>query len=129
MTGWLLSIGEDRLGIGGSNGPMGRLIFASGRTALVAGKAVIGLKTWNHLVLVRDGSKVNVYLNGQETPEISVVSDAHASSQSASLYFGGRADAADSFEGKIDEVAVYDRALSPLEISDHFRLSGMTGHP
>jgi hypothetical protein len=127
-TGWLLATASaDSLGIGGTAGSTGRLIFASGRNTPVAGKTAIAEKTWNYVVLVRDGSKVNVYLNGRETPEISATSDAGVPAQGGSLFVGGRADPVDSFEGKIDEVAIYDGALSPLEISDHFRLSGMIG--
>jgi len=123
-TGWLFSNAtQDSLGIGGTDGSPGKLIFAADRTPPVSGKTVIAEKTWNHLVLVRDGSRVNIYLNGQHAPEISVVSDTRAQAQGP-LFLGGRADPADTFEGKLDEVAVYDRVLTPLEISDHFRLAG-----
>ena len=37
---------------------------------------------------------------------------------------GGRADRADGFEGRLDEVAIFDRALSAAEISAQFRASG-----
>ena len=38
-----------------------------------------------------------------------------------SLFVGGRSDDLGHFEGKIDEVAVYDRALSADEIAEHVR--------
>ena len=36
------------------------------------------------------------------------------------LFVGGRSDGFANFEGKIDEVAVYDRALRPEEIAAHY---------
>ena len=76
-------------------------------------------KTWNHVVLVREGRKMRVYLNGK--PEISGESDPAAG---ADLFIVGRPGASESFEGKIDEVAVYRRALSAEEIERHFRSAG-----
>jgi hypothetical protein len=38
---------------------------------------------------------------------------------------GSREDTANTFEGKIDEVAVYARALKPDEIAQRYRRSGM----
>ena len=37
---------------------------------------------------------------------------------------GGRSDNRDNFEGKLDEVAVYERALSPEEVRVHHRIAG-----
>jgi Concanavalin A-like lectin/glucanases superfamily len=126
-TGWLLSSGEaTSVGIGGISGARGKLILVSDRMKPMSGKTVISDKTWNYVVLVREGSKVNVYLNGQETAEISASLPTSEDIRSDRLYIGGRPDPTDSFEGKIDEVAVYDRTLSPLEISDHYRLSGLS---
>ena len=36
------------------------------------------------------------------------------------LFFGGRNDKAFGFEGRLDEAALYNRALSAKEIADHF---------
>jgi hypothetical protein len=127
ITGWLLSSAADEsIGIGGTAGSAGQLILASDRQILKSGKSVLAPKTWYYLALVRDGPTVNVYLNGKGTPEISAPSAFSVTSPKHSLFFGGRADPPESFEGKLDDVAVYDRTLTPLEISDHFRASKMS---
>ena len=43
-----------------------------------------------------------------------------------SLFFGGRCDNQFNFEGKLDEIAVYTRALSIAEIRAHYQASGLT---
>ncbi len=87
----------------------------------LAGRTVIESKTWNHVALVRDGSRVAVYLNGNTAPEIAGEA---APDKSRDVFLGGRSDKEATFEGRIDEVAIYDRALSPQEIRRHYELAG-----
>lgn len=125
MTGWLFSTGGGlALGIGGSGTNEGRLILVDGDRQQ-AGVSPIPLKSWTHIVLLRDGHSVRVYLNGNPTPDVSLNLAADESLTVSEVFFGGRPDQGNSLEGKIDEIAVYNRALSPAEISDHFRLAGL----
>lgn len=124
-TGWLFSRGHDQslsvfgdhLGVGGKSGNTGRLIFFSGtdEKAMTAGKTEIPRWQWQHAVLVRDGKAVRAYLNGQLELEASHVIDPFA--PLGQLFFGGRSDNDSNFEGRIDEVAVFDRALSGDEVA------------
>jgi len=132
-TGWIFSRGTDRgrsdaLGIGGTNGSPGRLIYTDG-TKRVAGSTPVLLKGWNHVVFSRQGERIKVYLNGSTVPDISAVEKSRSAFPAGDFLFGARSGNANTLEGKLDEVAIYDRALAPLEISDHFRVSGMGGHP
>ena len=122
VTGPLISRGGDRLAIGGTEAAPGRLVFGDGdRTAV--GKTRIAWRTWNHVVLSRDGKSVAVHLNGQAEPELRA-SEAGNPPGVETLWIGGRQDGREGFEGKIDEVAVYDRALSAAEAAEHFKASG-----
>jgi Concanavalin A-like lectin/glucanases superfamily/Neutral/alkaline non-lysosomal ceramidase, N-terminal len=135
VTGYLFSRGKegdttaagDHLGIGGTyqNGTQGKLIFFNGNKAndLLIGINQLKLKTWNHVVLVRNGKQVSVYLNGNETPEISGEIKSTYPSKSSAIFIGGRCDHFANFEGKIDEVAIYNRVLSSKETSGHFKKS------
>ena len=124
-TGWLFSRGHDQslslfgdhVGIGGKSGNTGRLIFFSGpdEKTVTAGKTEIPRWQWQHLVLVRDGNAARIHLNGRLELESSNVIDPYA--PPGQLFFGGRSDGDSSFEGRIDEVAVFDRALSADEIA------------
>ena len=132
-TGYLFSVGpsrvnggpHDSLGIGGTSGEKGKLIFshsASGESA--HGATDIGVKTWHFVAIVRDDDKARVYLNGKTMPEISGKRARERFASSGKLFIGGRSDSVANFEGKIDEVAVYRRALPAAELAAHFAASG-----
>ena len=120
VTGYLFARGDESLAITGAGHSPGKLAFG-----VLAGRTTIVPKTWNHAVLVRDGSRVAVYLNGNPAPEIS---GAAAPETSKNIFVGGDAGREANFEGKMDEVAIYNRALSPEEISRHYQLAGVIPH-
>lgn len=91
----------------------------------VSGRTHLKLRTWHQVVLVRDGRSVAVYLDGQPTPELSGEADVALGSDEKSVFVGGRSDGTVSFEGKVDEVAWFDRALTPAEVSALHAASGL----
>jgi hypothetical protein len=99
----------DVLGIAG-----GRLFLQAGTESL-QGSTALGLKTWHHVLVVRDGDAVAVFLDGR--PEIE--GRAPAPAADAPLFLGARADGTDSFEGRLDEAAVFPRALDREELGRH----------
>jgi hypothetical protein len=111
----------DHLGIGGLAAAPGKLIFqhGDGRDGAkpLAGRTEIARWTWNHAVFVRDGQAVRVYLNGAAQPEIETDSPADLPPAVEQLFFGGRGDNQSNWEGRLDEIAVFDRALSADEIA------------
>lgn len=123
-SGWLFSRGQDHglsvygdhLGIGGKSGNTGKLIFFSGtdEQKIVAGKTEIPRWQWQHLVLVRNKGKVSAYLNGSLELEAENVIDPFV--PLGECFFGGRTDGDSSWEGRLDEIAVFDRALKADEI-------------
>ena len=127
VTGWFLSRGRDlvlddygdHLGIGGTNGHSGRLVFLHGSDEnsekLVAGDTQIERWTWYHVVYVRDGESVRIYLNG--TPEMELTAPAERLSILPRLFLGGRCDNQFNWEGRMDEVSLFDRPLSAEEIA------------
>ncbi|NQT84437.1 DUF1028 domain-containing protein, partial [bacterium] len=141
VTGYLFSRGidgakdapGDHLGIGGKHIATGRLLFFNGNALnqVLSGKTEISPRTWNHVVLVRDAKKVRVYLNGETTPEISGEAATGFPSNVRQLFIGGRNDNFANFEGKIDEAAVYDHALSADEVAEHYHAGASieTSHP
>lgn len=111
------------LAIGGTATTPGRLVFSTGSTAIknLVGKTGIAPETWHHLALVCQGNQAAVYFDGNREPEIAGEVPAD---QAAKLHVGGRSNSLTSFEGKIDEVAIFDRVLSSAEITGHFQASG-----
>ena len=127
VAGWLASRGPDHglgpdgdhLGLAGSGKHAGRLVFLHGNdeTKLVVGRSPIDRWTWSHAVLVRDGANVRVYLNGAAAPELETRVGKGVPPGFDQWFFGGRSDRASSWEGRLDEIAVFDRALSPADIA------------
>ena len=136
VTGYVVSRGRDgdpsaagdHLGIGGTHQPefTGKLIFFNGneRNTILAGLTEISWREWHHVVLVRESRRVTVYLNGNTTPEISGEADITLAPDEKSIFLGGRCDNFANLEGKLDEVAVYDRALKPEEVAAHYQVAG-----
>jgi hypothetical protein len=118
VSGWFysrdhnhgLSAYGEHLGVGGKSGNTGRLVF-QGDTVL-AGKTEIPRWTWQHVVLVRAGSAVRVYLNGS----LEIEGQARPSTITE-CFFGGRSDNDSGWEGRLDEIAVFNRALSADEVA------------
>jgi len=127
ISGWMFSRGPnhgqgpmgDHLGVGGTSHP-GKIVFLrggyKGGGKPVAGPTEIKRWTWNHVVFVRDGESVRVHLNGRRRPEIQTSSPAGFPVPFDELFVGGRSDNDANWEGRLDEVAVFDRALSGEEI-------------
>jgi len=121
VNGWILSrghnhalgAGSEHVGIGGTAGNTGALIYQRGAGEAVAGTSQIERWMWHHVALVRNGKQVQVFLDGDL--EIDTTSDA-PSSTITDLFIGGRCDNDSGFEGRIDEVGVFDRALTSQEV-------------
>ena len=126
-TGWMFSRGpehglgqnSDHLGIGGTATNPGRLIYQIGSDAkqTAVGKTAIARWTWNHVVLTRNAKTVKVFLNGNATPEITTDVSDDRQTTATPWFFGGRSDNTSNWEGRLDEIAVFDRVLSPNEIT------------
>jgi hypothetical protein len=132
VTGYFFSRGPDgnpdaagdHLGIGGTHAHAGKLILFNGNTRneLLAGATEIPLRTWSHVVLVRDGDRAALYLNGA-LERSGDLAPTHVSS--ADAFLGGRSDNFANFEGRLDEAALFDRALTAEEVQAQFAASGI----
>lgn len=70
---------------------------------------------WHHVVIVSDGGSVTFYLDGQSD----------GTSSSATGYTAntmGDNSISETFKGKIDDVRIYNRALSATEVGQLYRL-------
>ncbi|MCP4846488.1 MAG: c-type cytochrome [Verrucomicrobiaceae bacterium] len=132
VTGYLFSRGEaddpaapgDHVGIGGSAVASGRLIIFNGNQAneLLEGKVALKKDHWYHLVFVRRGNAVEAFLNGKR--EVAgELRPTHLGSRD--IFIGGRNDNFANFEGRLDEVAIFNRALDAVEVSALFERAGI----
>jgi hypothetical protein len=124
-AGWLLSRDVshgltpfgDHIGLGGTATKPGVLIYRQGLSDPVVGRTPVVRWTWNHLLFVRDGTKVRVHLNGSSAPEIETTVSAGLSGDPGRVFFGGRSDNSENWEGRLDEIAVFDRVLTPQDLA------------
>ncbi len=131
VTGYLFSrspnsddkASGDHLGIRGGKTGAGQLFFSNGniRNEVLEGESTIAPKTWNHVVVVRDGDRVRVYVNGHAEPGIIDVSPADPHAAGSKWFFGGRKDGSSGLEGKLSDVAIYNRALTADEVAKHYQ--------
>jgi hypothetical protein len=80
----------------------------------VYSSSALPLNTWSHLAATWDGATLRVYVNGAQVAS-KAISQTIATTTSP-LHIGGNSTWGEYFAGKIDEVRVYNRALSPVEI-------------
>jgi len=112
----------------GANGGLGYVLYADDNGSHPAGHVFINgnewavfdsqplaLNAWSHLAMTYDGSVLALYVNGGMVAYGSLSGPIAASSDAFSI--GGNSVWGEHFQGRIDEVSLYDRALSPAEVA------------
>jgi hypothetical protein len=79
------------------------------------GPSALPRRRWSHLAVTWDGLIISAYVDGREVSSHALVGPARTSTRP--LRIGGNAIWPEWFKGSIDEVRVYDRALSAAEIA------------
>ncbi len=85
----------------------------------IAGTAVTGgavSTDWTHVTATWDGGWIRLYVDGIEVDSRARTGSLPTSS--GDLVIGGQDDGTHNFEGVVDEVRLYDRALSASEVMD-----------
>ena len=91
----------------------------------LSGQFNISANTWTHIVAVKDSTTCYVYLNGAEQSGIRGVCSSAivpATTMNFSVGRGYAGGGSRYFNGKIDDVRVYNRALSASEINQLYLL-------
>ena len=88
-------------------------IFVSNELG-VAGPTALPLNSWSHLASTYNGTTLRLYVNGTQVAS-KAISGSIVSSTGA-LRIGGNSVWTEYFTGRIDEVRIYNRALSANEI-------------
>ncbi len=106
-----------------------RLSFENNQIASGAfkGSTPLDSSTWYHVAATWDGSETKLYVNGvlDGTHPVDWVGKANT----APLNIGQRGQGDDFFDGLIDEVEIYNRALSASEIQAIFEAGNLGNRP
>jgi hypothetical protein len=116
VDGWRTAIIKER------SGDLAYSLYTSGQNRpsihLVNGSATAGsalaLNAWTHLAATYDATTIRLYVNG-----VQVATQARANALSGSagaLRIGGNSVWGEWFAGKVDDVRVYDKALTAAQI-------------
>jgi len=94
-----------------------KLANSTSWTTSIKSDSGIPLQTWVHFATVYNGTNTIVYINGTEQSAKGVLTE-NVNDTDYDLYIGTSADldSAVGFNGTIDEVKIYPRALSPEEV-------------
>lgn len=97
----------------------GNIQYWQGGTRRIS-SPVVALNRWAHVALVYDGSVARLYLNGQPAGE----SDPHTATFNNVVALGfATQNESNHFAGRLDEVSLYNRALSVEDVASIYNAS------
>lgn len=106
----------------GENGLLKATVRSSdGALQSVGGDASLPLTTWRHLVMTADGEQLQLYEDGQLLA--STTCTTLAACDSETVWFGTDANGFGLWDGRIDELALFDRALSSEDIAALYQVA------
>lgn len=96
-----------------------------GATLYATSTTQVSNNAWHHIVGVRNGTSVKIYVDGAE---VGSTTGTAVNVNATAVYLGTRVDANDSLgSATLDEVGVWNRALTAAEITDLY--NGGLGRP
>ncbi len=102
----------------------GKFKYKHNGTADTFSKSTIPLKRWTHIALVRDNIKksIKIYINGSLDATNSYTIDPSSSNSEKLLIGTGKyySKTMGNFNGKLDEIKIYNIALSKKDIKDMY---------
>jgi len=109
---FIVSCVDNKLGIGLHN--------ISDTTFQITSTEIIPSSTWHHVAFTYDGSEVKGYQNGIETMNGSFTGNIRGST-TFDIGFGQyEGNSNRSFGGQLDDVRIYNRALTPEEVARNY---------
>jgi glucose/arabinose dehydrogenase len=99
---------------GNNNGRPAATVRISSSERSTSGGSSLPLNTWSHLAMTYGGGRLRVYVNGLQVSSTSVSGSIRTSSDP--LTIGGSSVWGRWFAGQLDEVRIYNRALTQTEI-------------
>jgi Concanavalin A-like lectin/glucanases superfamily len=97
-------------------------LLSSFHTPLTSGSEQLMINCWNNVVGTYDGTVQKLYLNGKLVGQQNISGVEMCSGDPVRLGIWWKDDPL-FFSGKIDEVRIYDRAITSQEVTDLYKLS------
>ena len=110
-TDYSMFIGTDkRVGVSVKMGKIAQTVYSAKNTLQVG--------TWTHVVGTYDGCRMRLYINGKQVNSFPLKGKINVNK--GALRIGGDPQG-DYFQGIIDEVSIYDKALTACEVLNHYQ--------
>lgn len=113
--------GNFRLSLNGNGLLQATVRNSNGELRSLTSDTPLPLATWRHLVITADGERLRIYEDGQLLASMSC--GMMAPSGSETLWFGADADGTGLWNGRIDELVLFDKALGDAEIADLYQVA------
>ena len=110
--------------VGGGTGAALMIRFADGSENRLDTGVCLRINEWNHVVGTYDGKERKIYVNGQLKAGPEHIGKAIKSISWAPVFIGCMHPGSNHFDGLIDEVKIYNRALSEEEIVSSYKSAG-----
>src|SRR5262245_52800076 len=94
--------------------PTGKVFVTTGANQRLLAPAKLALNGWTHVATTFDGRMLRFFVNGVEVTSRPVTGTILAST--GPLRIGGSADFGEFFQGRIDDLRIYNRALTAAEV-------------
>ncbi len=102
---------------------------SNGTLDAVTGTLTIGIDVWTHVAAVFDGTKLYLYVNGEEDNSDTSSSGLKATNTtSLGIFRNSYWATSEYYSGLGDELRIYNRALSATEIRYHYNKGGPVGY-
>jgi hypothetical protein len=92
---------------------------AAGKLRSASAEVLLPLRTWCHIVMIVDGDQLRLYNDGRLVA--STLSAPLANNEATSLWFGTDSGGLHLWDGRIDEVALFDKALGDAQITELYQ--------
>ncbi|MER7249538.1 sialidase family protein [Kribbella sp. NPDC000426] len=100
-----------------ADGRIRGLITTGGNTAAVQTTKAYNDNTWHHVALQRKAGTLSIWVDGTQAASVTAPSGSVSPGRPFKMYVGQRLDGAHHFDGSMDEVRLYKRALTATELN------------
>lgn len=104
------------------------LITTNGNTAAVATTRAYNDNAWHHVALQRKAGTLSIWVDGVQVASVASPAGSVSPGRPFKMYVGQRLDGAHHFDGSLDEVRIYRRAITAAELNS-IRTSNVTTVP
>lgn len=106
-----------------------KIQFTTGATYTVTSSTTLSTSVWSHLAVTADGSNMYLYLNGSQiaTSAVSTLGSENIDFFIGAINYG--AGIQRYFNGSIDEVGIWSRALSGAEVTQLYNSGAGLSYP